>query len=62
VDDRHQSRLASPEPAVYYLVTLVLQLVPYTLAGGAGVALGVSSRRVRGAELCADGAVRVGPT
>ena len=48
VNDRHESRLAHPRSAAYYLVTLVLQLIPYTLAGGAGVSLGVTSWRTRG--------------
>lgn len=39
VDSIHVSRLAHPATATYYLVTLVLQLIPYTLAGGAGVNL-----------------------
>lgn len=47
VNDRHESRLTNPRSAVYYLVTLILQLIPYTLAGGAGVALGVSAWRAR---------------
>jgi len=46
VDSAHHSRLADPGEAVYYLVTLVLQLIPYSLAGGAGVHLGVSNLRV----------------
>ena len=41
-DDAHTSRLADPGEAVYYLVTLILQLIPYTLAGGAGVNLGIA--------------------
>ncbi len=42
VDDQHASRLAQPSEAVYYLVTLLLQLIPYRLGGGAGVQLGLS--------------------
>jgi hypothetical protein len=51
VDDAHRSRLSKPYGAFYYLATIILQLVPYSLAGGAGVALGfaVFSRRA-GAE------------
>jgi uncharacterized membrane protein SpoIIM required for sporulation len=41
VDADHASRLAQPVEAIYYVVTLVLQLIPYSLAGGAGVALGL---------------------
>ncbi|MBI2864833.1 MAG: hypothetical protein HYX94_09770 [Chloroflexi bacterium] len=47
VNDRHESRLADSGSAVYYLVTLILQLIPYTLAGGAGVSLGISAWRTR---------------
>lgn len=47
VNDRHESRLTNPGSAAYYLVTLILQLIPYTLSGGAGVTLGVSSWRAR---------------
>ena len=42
VDQQHLSRLAQPSEAIYYLATLLLQLVPYSLAGGAGVMLGLS--------------------
>jgi uncharacterized membrane protein SpoIIM required for sporulation len=42
VDGQHLSRLAQPGEAVYYLVTLLLQLIPYTLSGGAGVHLGLA--------------------
>lgn len=42
-DARHQSRLAEPGEALYYVVTLVLQLIPYSIAGGVGVRLGVDS-------------------
>ncbi len=45
IDGSGASRLAVPGEAVYYLVTLVLQLVPYSLAGGAGVILGLSLYR-----------------
>ncbi len=48
IDGAHVSRLADPRAATYYLVTLVLQLVPYTLAGGAGVNLGLAFLRPRG--------------
>ena len=40
VDRRHASRLSDAKEAIYYLLTLVLQLIPYTLAGGAGVNIG----------------------
>ncbi len=42
IDGSGASRLGDLREAVYYLVTLVLQLVPYSLAGGAGVNLGLS--------------------
>ena len=45
VDAHHASRLADPSRAAYYLVTLVLQLIPYSIAGGMGVYLGVGSWR-----------------
>lgn len=45
VDGQHASRLAQPGEALYYLVTLLLQLLPYSLAGGAGVALGLAFYR-----------------
>ncbi len=45
VDQNHASRLSQPSEAVYYLVTLILQLIPYSLAGGAGVQLGLSYYR-----------------
>lgn len=43
VDDNHRSRLRSPYGAFYYLATILLQLVPYSLAGGAGVNLGIAA-------------------
>ena len=42
VDGNHVSRLADPAERQYYLLTLVLQLIPYSLAGGAGVRLGLA--------------------
>lgn len=45
VDQDHASRFAQPGEAVYYLVTLLLQLIPYSLAGGAGVYLGLAYYR-----------------
>ena len=45
VDRKHLSRLADSREAAYYLATLVLQLIPYILSGGAGVNLGLA--RVR---------------
>ncbi len=45
VDGQHRSRLAQPKSASYYLGVLLLQLLPYSLAGGAGVSLGLSFYR-----------------
>jgi len=45
VDGSHTSRLADPIERRYYLLTLILQLIPYSLAGGAGVRLGLSYLR-----------------
>ena len=45
VDSRHQSRLGDPARAGYYLLTLLLQLIPYSIAGGIGVRLGVGAWR-----------------
>jgi len=47
IDGSHVSRLADPSAAVYYVVTLVMQLIPYTLTGGAGVNLGLALWRPR---------------
>ena len=43
VDDAHHSRLSTPYEAFYYLTTLLLQLIPYMLTGGAGVNLGIAA-------------------
>jgi hypothetical protein len=40
VDANHHSRLSNFDDARYYVSVMVLQLVPYSLAGGAGVNLG----------------------
>ena len=48
VNRDHQSRLRRPPAAVYYLVTLVLQLSGFTLAGGGGLHLGWAFLRKRG--------------
>jgi hypothetical protein len=45
VDADHRSRLADPARALYYIVTLVLQLIPYSIAGGMGVYLGIGAWR-----------------
>jgi hypothetical protein len=41
VDGQHKSRLRTWHEASYYLGVLILQLIPYSLAGGAGVRLGL---------------------
>lgn len=45
VDAHHASRLADLGSAAYYLTTLILQLIPYSIAGGMGVYLGVGAWR-----------------
>ena len=47
VDWAHESRLKKRREALYYLLTLALQLIPYSLTGGAGVLLGLSLFRRR---------------
>jgi hypothetical protein len=42
VDGRHVSRLLDSHERLYYLGVLLLQLIPYTLAGGTGVRLGLA--------------------
>lgn len=45
VDSAHVSRLADVREGAYYLTTLILQLIPSSLAGGAGVNLGLANLR-----------------
>lgn len=45
VDAGHRSRLGDLGSATYYLMTLVLQLLPYSIAGGVGVRLGMGAWR-----------------
>jgi len=47
IDGSHVSRFAEPREAMYYLITLTLQLIPYVLSGGAGVNTGLSLYRPR---------------
>jgi len=47
VEQDGSSRLRKPLTAVYYFLTLILQLTGYSLAAGAGVNLGVSMFRPR---------------
>jgi hypothetical protein len=42
IDSSHVSRFANSGEAVYYLITLILQLIPYTLSAGAGVNMGLA--------------------
>jgi hypothetical protein len=42
VDNQHNNRLSNTKKALYYFITLLLQLLPYSLAGGIGVKLGLS--------------------
>lgn len=42
VDGHHKSRLGAWRGGAYYLTTLILQLIPYSLAGGIGIHLGLS--------------------
>ena len=42
IDGNHTSRLTNPYRATYYVSVLILQLIPYSLAGGAGVNLGLA--------------------
>ena len=48
VDRDHESRLRRTRSAVYYVVTLALQLSAFTLAGGGGLHLGWAFLRKRG--------------
>jgi hypothetical protein len=45
VHNDHTSRLSDLRSAIYYLLTLFLQLVPYSLAVGAGVNVGIAMFR-----------------
>lgn len=42
VNRQHKSRFADKKQSLYFIITLILQLMPYTLAGGIGVKLGMS--------------------
>jgi hypothetical protein len=46
VNDQHRSRLTSIKPASYYFSVLLLQFIPYSLAIGAGVRLGIETYRL----------------
>lgn len=43
VDHQHRSRLRTAHEAFYYLVALLLQLVPYSLASATGVNIGIAA-------------------
>ena len=47
IDSSHVSRLADSKEAAYYLSTLILQLIPYTLSAGAGINMGLAYFRPR---------------
>lgn len=47
IDGSHLSRLGDPREAAYYLTTLLFQLIPFTLGGGAGVNLGLTLYRAK---------------
>lgn len=42
VDGRHESRLRFGREGIYYIGVLLLQLIPYSLAGGTGIRLGLA--------------------
>jgi hypothetical protein len=42
VDGQHRTRFREWQVVAYYIVTLLLQLIPYSLAGGIGVKFGLS--------------------
>ncbi|MBI5878034.1 MAG: hypothetical protein HZB53_10300 [Chloroflexi bacterium] len=45
IDGHHVSRFTDLREAAYYLITLVLQLIPSSLTGGAGVNMGLAYLR-----------------
>ncbi|MGA9399020.1 MAG: stage II sporulation protein M [Anaerolineaceae bacterium] len=45
IDSAHVSRLADSKEAMYYLTTLILQIIPYILSGGIGINLGLTFYR-----------------
>ena len=46
VDSLHRSRLAKTKSALYYLIALILQLIPYSLTIGSGLALGIKTYKL----------------
>ena len=51
VDGRHRSRFRTPASARYYIITMLLQLSAFTLAGAAGLHLGYDNLWGGGARL-----------
>ena len=47
MDSNHRSRFRAIEGGLYYALVVTLQLIAYTLAGGAGVNLGLARTRPR---------------
>jgi hypothetical protein len=47
IDGAHRSRLLNPRSAVYYVVTIVLQVTGFVLTMAAGVHVGLSAWRAR---------------
>lgn len=43
IDRKHASRLSNARQAIYYCVTIILQLIPYSIAGGVGVRVGIAA-------------------
>jgi len=43
VDWRHRSRLAIDNGAAYYVTVMLLQLIPFSLTGGAGINIGLAA-------------------
>lgn len=58
VDGDHHSRLGTPRECFYYLTAPILQLIPYSLAGGAGVNLGIATFGKRGRSAYQGGRMR----
>lgn len=45
IDRKHASRLRNARQAIYYCITIILQLIPYSIAGGVGVRVGIAAWR-----------------
>ncbi|KAA9037130.1 hypothetical protein FW778_17015 [Ginsengibacter hankyongi] len=46
VDMKHQSRLIKPKTALYYIIVLILEWIPYSLTIGSGLALGIKTYKL----------------